>query len=264
MTPSPSQVRAGATVADRPEPIISADAISLGYGRVPVVRDLSIDVGRGEIVAVLGANGAGKTTTVLGLAGMLARTTGTISFAGSPARPTLHRRARAGLSFVPSERPVVRSLSVRDNLRIGRGGVDAAVEIFPELERLLDRKAGLISGGEQQMLTLARALASAPKLLLADELSLGLAPLIVHRLLEVIRAHVERGLGVLLVEQQLGYALRWADYVYVMRRGAAAMEGPAKEMRSRVDEIEACYFAAVDTIPPTGEQSSAPDEAVAE
>ncbi len=121
----------------------------------------------------------------------------------------------------------MRSLTVRENLRIGRGGVDKAVDIFPELRPLLDRKAGLISGGEQQMLTLARALAADPAVVLADELSLGLAPKIVNRLVEVPRGFAQRGVGVLLVEQQIGYALQVADHVYVMRRGEIALEGSA-------------------------------------
>lgn len=227
----------------RPDPVLAAVGASLGYGKVPVVRDLSMRIGQGEVVALLGANGAGKTTTVLGLAGVLRPLRGSISFRGAPAPHSLHHRARHGLSFVPSERPVVRSLTVRDNLRIGTGGVDKAVEIFPELGRLLDRKAGLVSGGEQQMLTLARALASQPSVVLADELSLGLAPLVVHRLLEVLESFAKQGVGVLLVEQQIGYALRSANYVYVMRRGDIAIEGSAAEMRDRVPDIEACYFS---------------------
>jgi branched-chain amino acid transport system ATP-binding protein len=233
-------------MSERPGPLLEATALSLGYGKVPVVRDLSISVGSGEIVALLGANGAGKTTTLLGLAGVLRAHGGDTSFRGGAARHSLHQRARQGLAFVPSERPVVRSLTVRENLRIGRGGVDEAVRIFPELARLLDRKAGLISGGEQQMLTLGRALACDPVLVLADELSLGLAPVIVHRLLEVLRQFALKGAGVLLVEQQINYALEVADHVYVMRRGQIALEGSAAEMKERVQDIEACYFSGAD------------------
>jgi branched-chain amino acid transport system ATP-binding protein len=233
-------------VSERPQPLLEATRISLGYGNVAVVHELSIKVGTGEIVALLGANGAGKTTTLLGLAGALRPQAGETTFGGGAARHSLHRRARQGLAFVPSERPVVRSLSVRENLRIGRGGVDKAVSIFPELGRLLDRKAGLVSGGEQQMLTLARALACDPVLVLADELSLGLAPIIVHRLLEVLRQFAVHGVGVLLVEQQINYALEAADHVYVMRRGQIALEGSATLMKARVDDIEACYFTSAD------------------
>jgi branched-chain amino acid transport system ATP-binding protein len=232
------------TMSDgRRPPILRAEGASLGYGKVPVIRDLSIEVGAGEVVALLGANGAGKTTTLLGLAGALRPFVGTISFAGAPAPRSLHRRARKGLSYVPSERPVVRSLTVRENLRIGRGGVDKAVDIFPELRPLLDRKAGLVSGGEQQMLTLARALACDPVVVLADELSLGLAPKVVNRLVEVLRGFAAQGGGVLLVEQQIGYALQAADHVYVMRRGEIALEGSSAQLRLRVPEIEACYFS---------------------
>jgi branched-chain amino acid transport system ATP-binding protein len=241
----------------RRPPILRAEGASLGYGKVPVIRDLSLDVGKGEVVALLGANGAGKTTTLLGLAGALRPFGGTVSFAGAPAQRSLHRRARQGLSYVPSERPVVRSLTVRENLRIGRGGVDKAVGIFPELRPLLDRKAGLISGGEQQMLTLARALAADPAVVLADELSLGLAPKIVNRLVEVLRGFAQRGVGVLLVEQQIGYALQVADHVYVMRRGEIALEGSAAQLRLRVPEIEACYFSMDDAGAPANDEAAA-------
>ena len=231
---------------DPPATLLEAAKITLGYGNVPVVRELSMSVGKGEIVSLLGANGAGKTTTLLGLAGALRPMAGETSFGGTAWHP-LHRRARRGLAFVPADRLVVRGLTVRENLRIGRGGVDKAVAIFPELDRLLDRKAGLVSGGEQQMLTLARALAHDPVLVLADELSLGLAPIVVRRLLEVLRQFADRGAGVLLVEQQINYALEAADHVYVMRRGVIALEGSAAEMKQRIPDIEACYFSGADT-----------------
>ena len=133
-------------------------------------------------------------------------------------------------------------LTCRENLRLGRGGVEESLALMPELDPLLDRKVGLMSGGEQQMLTLARALAGSPKVLLADELTLGLAPLIVARLLTRLRAAADRGIGVLIVEERVKRALRVADRVCVLRRGEIVMEGTAAEMGSRLAEIEASYL----------------------
>jgi branched-chain amino acid transport system ATP-binding protein len=144
---------------------------------------------------------------------------------------------------VPEERSIIRGLSVIDNLRIGRGSVEAALEFAPELKRLVNRPAGLLSGGEQQILTLARTLAGEPKLLLADELSLGLAPLIVERLLTAVQEAARRGVGVLLVEQHVRSALAVSDRAYVLRRGTIVMEGQAADMRGRIGEIEDSYLA---------------------
>jgi branched-chain amino acid transport system ATP-binding protein len=137
------------------------------------------------------------------------------------------------------------SLTAAENLRVGRCDVAHALALFPELEALLDRRAGLLSGGEQQMLTLARALARRPKVLLADELSLGLAPLVVERLLHAVRAAAdEEGVAVLLVEQHIRKALVIADHVLVMRRGAVVLEGSGADLRGRTADIEAAYMAA--------------------
>jgi branched-chain amino acid transport system ATP-binding protein len=223
--------------------LLEARALSVGYGAIPVVTGADIAVGAGEVVALMGANGAGKTTLLMALAGRLMPSAGEVVWLGRPVRSPLHRRAREGLRYVPEDRGVIRRLSVVDNLRLGPGSVVHALELFPELGPLLQRPAGLLSGGEQQMLVLARALAGEPKLLLVDELSLGLAPMVVSRLLEAVRAAAARGVGVLLVEQQVRAALSIADRAYVLRRGAVVMAGRASEMLTRLGDIEAAYLA---------------------
>jgi branched-chain amino acid transport system ATP-binding protein len=226
------------------EVVIEARDLSLGYNKMPVVQGMDLVVHAGEVVSLLGANGAGKTTTILGLAGEITPLAGEIHWLGQPTRSPLHVRARQGLSFVPEERSVIFGLSVLDNLRIGRGNVDAALEFAPELTKMMRMKAGLLSGGEQQILTLARALASEPKLLVADELSLGLAPLVVERLLHAAVRAAERGIGVLLVEQQIRSALAVSDRAYVLRRGRIVLQGDAADLAGRTDEIEASYMTA--------------------
>jgi branched-chain amino acid transport system ATP-binding protein len=167
---------------------------------------------------------------------------GEVVFDGKPTKAPLHRRARGGLGFVTEERSVFMGLSTTDNLRAGRVDAKEALELFPELGSRLGVRGGLLSGGEQQMLTLARALARKPRLLLADELSLGLAPLVVRRLLEAVRDAARRGCGVLLVEQHVRQALEYADRAYVMRRGRIELAGTAEELRSRLHEIEETYL----------------------
>jgi branched-chain amino acid transport system ATP-binding protein len=148
------------------------------------------------------------------------------------------------MGLVTEERSVFMRLSAAENLRVAGVAPADAIEVFPELEPLMSRTAGLLSGGEQQMLTLARAIARKPELLLADELSLGLAPLLVKRLLETVRrTATEESTGVLLVEQHVRQALAIADRVYVMQRGHIAMAGPVDEVRGRIDEIEATYLS---------------------
>jgi branched-chain amino acid transport system ATP-binding protein len=192
---------------------------------------------------LLGPNGAGKTTTLLTLAGALPKIAGEVYMDGRPARLPLHRRVRHGLSFVTEERSVFMDLSVEENLRVGRCRTDEALRLFPELKHLLTRRAGLLSGGEQQMLTLGRALARKPRLLLIDELSLGLAPMVVSRLLQAVRAAADDGVGVLLVEQHVDQAMRIADHVSVLERGRVVLQGTRSEVADRVHEIEASYLA---------------------
>jgi branched-chain amino acid transport system ATP-binding protein len=166
-----------------------------------------------------------------------------VRFLGSPKSISVHARARRGLAFVPEERGVINALTTSGNLRLGRGSVAAALELFPELEPLLRRRAGLLSGGEQQMVTLGRALAAEPRLLLVDELSLGLAPLVVERLLLAVRAAADRGVAVLLVEQHVADALSVADRAVVLRHGRVELAGTAAELRSHTAELESAYLS---------------------
>jgi branched-chain amino acid transport system ATP-binding protein len=215
--------------------------LNAGYGPQLVVRDLNIAVSAGEIVALLGPNGAGKTTTLLALSGDLPLKGGVVYLDGQPTKAPLHKRAKLGMGFVTEEKSVIMGLSLLDNLKIACDPLEA-LAIFPELKARLHIRGGNLSGGEQQMLTLARALSRRPRVLLIDELSLGLAPIVVERLLEAVRDAARAGCGVILVEQHIRQALRVADRAYVMRRGRVELSGTADEMASRLDEIEETYL----------------------
>jgi branched-chain amino acid transport system ATP-binding protein len=224
--------------------LIEARGMSAGYGKMAVVREVDLRVDAGEVVALIGANGAGKTTTLLTLAGELAPMEGEVHFLGKPTRSPMHARCRDGLGYVTEGRSVIMDMSVADNLKLAAVPPAVAFDYFPALEMIMDRRAGLCSGGEQQMLSLARALGRHPKVLLADELSLGLAPIIVTNLLKAVRdAADERGVGVLLVEQHVRQALKIADRVHVMERGHIVLSGTAQEVVGQLDKIEAAYLA---------------------
>jgi branched-chain amino acid transport system ATP-binding protein len=223
--------------------LIEARGMSAGYGKMAVVRDMDLHVDAGEVVALIGANGAGKTTTLLTLAGELTPLAGEVHMLGAPTTAPMHVRCRNGLGYVTEERSVIMELSVADNLKLANVARDDACRYFPILERIMGRKAGLCSGGEQQMLTLARALGREPKVLLADELSLGLAPIVVANLFQAIRAAADRGVGVLLVEQHVRQALKIADRVYVLTRGRVALTGTSEDVMGQLDKIEAAYLA---------------------
>jgi sulfate-transporting ATPase len=221
---------------------LEADGLSAGYGKVEIVRDLSLHVDAGEVVALLGPNGAGKTTTISTLSGELRALGGDVRLLGARTDAPLHVRARKGLGLVSQERAVLMDLTTRENLRVSRCDLDRALALFPELEPHLDRRVGLLSGGQQQMLALARCLARRCRVLLVDELSLGLAPLIVDRLLRAVRAAADEGMAVLLVEQHIHKALQVADRVLVMTRGRIALEGRASDLVSRFDDIQDAYL----------------------
>ena len=224
--------------------VLAARGLCAGYGAIRVVHDLNFEVAAGEVLAILGPNGAGKTTTLRTLAGSLPPLDGHVEIEGSATRAPLHRRARQGLGFVTEERSVFSTLTTRQNLQVGRGCDPAkTVRMFPELEPLLGRRAGLLSGGEQQMVTLGRALARPLKVLLADELSLGLAHKVVDRLLLAVRQAADEGLAVVLVEQHVARVLQIADRAIVLRQGVVEIEGTAASVRERLADIEELYLA---------------------
>jgi branched-chain amino acid transport system ATP-binding protein len=224
--------------------VLAARGLCAGYGAVTVVRDLNLEVAPGEVLAILGPNGAGKTTTLRTLAGSLPPLAGHVEIHGSVTRAPLHRRSREGLGFVTEERSVFSTLTTRQNLLVGRGCDPAkTVRMFPELEPLLGRRAGLLSGGEQQMVTLGRALARPLKVLLADELSLGLAHKVVDRLLQAVREAADAGLAVVLVEQHVSRVLKIADRAIVLRQGKVEIEGTAADVGERLSDIEELYLA---------------------
>jgi branched-chain amino acid transport system ATP-binding protein len=223
--------------------VLSVRGMSTGYAGQPVVHGLTFDVAAGEVVCLLGPNGAGKTTTMLALSGELPVLAGSVRFDGVRSNAPLFRRARGGMSYVPEERSVIKGLSMSDNLKVAGVDPQEALALFPELRERIGVRGGLLSGGEQQMLTLARALVRKPRLLLADELSLGLAPLIVERLLQAVRHTAdERGTAVVMVEQHVHRALRFADRAIVMRRGRVELDLPAKEASRRIEEVEQAYL----------------------
>jgi branched-chain amino acid transport system ATP-binding protein len=227
------------------EPVISVKEMCTGYAGQPVVHDLNFDVNPGEVLCLLGPNGAGKTTTMLALAGELPLISGEVEFAGVKQNAPLYKRARNGMSYVTEERSVFKAMSLKDNLRIGGCDAEEAVALFPELGKRMTVRGGLLSGGEQQMLTLARALGRKPRLLLADELSLGLAPLVVDRLLQAVRkAADEQQTAVIMVEQHAHKALKYTDHAIVMRRGRVGLDLTGEQARTRIADVEQAYLAA--------------------
>jgi branched-chain amino acid transport system ATP-binding protein len=227
---------------------LEISGLTAGYDGAPVVRDVSIRVGPGEVVAMLGANGAGKTTILRAVSGIVRPMAGGVTVLGADvARLSPYRIARRGVAHVAEGRSVFFGLTVAEHFRLGHRGerldIEHAFEYFPRLRELRDRRAGVLSGGEQQMLALARALARRPKVLLVDELSLGLAPVIVERMLPVVRRYAsENGAPVLLVEQHVELALEVADRGVALAHGEVVLERPAEELRHDRGLLVASYL----------------------
>ena len=228
--------------------VLSLEGLTAGYDGAPVIRGLDLTVEAGEVVALLGPNGAGKTTTLRTISGLVHPLDGRIVYAGADAaRLSPELRARRGIAHVPEGRGLFFGLTVAEHFRLGHRGerLDAAhaFEYFPALEELQQRRTGLLSGGEQQMLAVARALARRPRLLLLDELSLGLAPVVVERLLPVVRGYAgESGCAVLLVEQHVQLALEIADRGYVLSHGEVVLHRPAEELRADEQLLVSSYL----------------------
>jgi branched-chain amino acid transport system ATP-binding protein len=224
--------------------LLAADGLELGYGELAVCRNISIEIGEGEIVALIGANGAGKSTTLRAIAGLLTPRAGSIRFRGEDiTRLASHERTALGIALVPEGRHVFPFLTVRENLELGgfkyrrdgakvRGLIARIFEMFPRLRERSGQNAGTLSGGEQQMLVLGRAMMSEPKLLCLDEPSLGLAPIIVRDIFRTIRTINESGTSVLLVEQNARYAFETASRGYVLQTGNIMISGSCAELAS--------------------------------
>jgi branched-chain amino acid transport system ATP-binding protein len=230
--------------------LLELDGVEARYGPVKALHSVSLTVGEGEIVAVLGSNGAGKTTTLRAVSGLVA-TSGEVRFAGERiTRAAPERVARVGIAHVPEGRGLFSELSVRENLRLGaylrRDGFAEDYErvrgFFPWLEERRDQQAGTLSGGEQQMLALARALMGRPRLLLLDEPSLGLAPIVVREIFRIVgELNEKEGLAVLVVEQNAKLALRSSSRAYVLEVGRVALEGPSAELEQN-DSVRKAYL----------------------
>jgi ABC-type branched-subunit amino acid transport system ATPase component len=227
---------------------LSIEGLTAGYDKAAVIRDLDLTVDAGEVVALLGANGAGKTTTLRVISGLVRPMSGRVTFAGQDlARVSPTKRARLGIVHVPEGRGLFYGLTVTEHFRLGYRGEhpdeDAAYEYFPKLAELRTRRVGLLSGGEQQMLAVARGLARRPRLLLLDELSLGLAPVIVEALLPVVHQYaVDSGCGVLLVEQHIQLALEIADRGYVLSHGEIVLHDRAEVLHADRELLISSYL----------------------
>ncbi len=222
--------------------LLAADNLELAYGALSVCRGISIEINAGEIVALIGANGAGKSTTLRAIAGLMTPRAGAITFCGQDiTRLPSHERTLLGIALVPEGRHVFPFLTVRENLELGgfknrrdgakvRRMVDKIFDMFPRLRERSSQNAGTLSGGEQQMLVLGRAMMSEPKLLCLDEPSLGLAPIVVRDIFRIIRTINESGTSVLLVEQNARYAFETASRGYVLQTGSIMVSGPCAEL----------------------------------
>jgi branched-chain amino acid transport system ATP-binding protein len=235
-------------------PILEVANLRIIYGRAVAVSGLDLAVGEGEVVAMLGANGAGKSSTLLAISGLVP-SEGQITFAGeSISGVPPHAIARRRLVQVPEERAIFPAMTVHENLEVATHHRDGDVRLaadwelvgdaLPRLHQLRDRKAGSLSGGEQQMLVLGKALVTGPRLLMIDELSLGLAPLVVQELFDVLARVNEAGVSILLVEQFVSFALALADRAYVLQKGEVIAAGTTDELHDDIEALAAGYLGA--------------------
>ncbi|HEY5187932.1 MAG TPA: ATP-binding cassette domain-containing protein [Solirubrobacteraceae bacterium] len=240
------------SAAQAPSGVLEVNGLSVARGGRPVARDIVMEIPAGEVTALLGPNGAGKSSLVLAMGGVLRPLGGSVLLNGQELvgrRPEQIRRA--GLAVVPEGRRLLAELTVEDNLRVAtyslsrteaRSGRARALELFPELEKRLGNPARSLSGGEQQMVVLAQALVSRPQFVVIDELSLGLAPVVVQRLIPTIRAITETGIGVLLIEQFATVALGLARRAHIMEGGRLQYTGFAQELREKPDLLHSAYL----------------------
>ncbi|MDN5843574.1 MAG: ABC transporter ATP-binding protein [Alcaligenaceae bacterium] len=237
------------------EPFLSVESISASYGNIAALHGVSLNVPKGEIVALLGANGAGKSTTLNVISGLVRPTHGVVRLEGKP----IHRMAadhivQQGIIQVPEGREIFRDMSVRENLEMGaytrkdRAAVaqdlDAMCDIFPRLKERISQKAATLSGGEQQMLATARAMMARPRMILMDEPSMGLAPLVVEQIFNTVRTlNREQGITILLVEQNAKLALSVSSHAYILENGELALQGPSAELISD-EAVQRAYLGA--------------------
>jgi branched-chain amino acid transport system ATP-binding protein len=235
-------------------PLLEIRNLRINYGHIQAVKGIDLFLGRGAIAALVGANGAGKTTTLLGISKILKPAAGTIHFAGRDiTRAKSHETVRLGIVQVPEGREILKTLTVRENIELGaytrsssaeiRKDMDRVMELFPVLKERGKGQAGNLSGGEQQMLAIARGLMAKPKLLLMDEPSMGLAPILVREIFNVLLEINRAGISILLVEQNVKQALRISQYGFVIETGTIVLSGPGEELMQNPRVMEA-YLGA--------------------
>lgn len=230
--------------------ILNIENINVYYGQIHALKDISLKVDDGEVVALIGANGAGKTTTLRTISGLLRSKTGSIKFMGNEVSHTeAHKLVSMGVAHVPEGRRIFSQMTVQENLEMGaytnsanlKAGIEDVYERFPRLKHRMNQVAGTLSGGEQQMLAMGRALMSKPKLLMLDEPSMGLAPILVQQIFDIIKELHKAGTTILLVEQNAEMALEVADRAYVLETGKIKLSGTGTDL-ARSDEIKKAYL----------------------
>ena len=221
--------------------MLRVESLRVSYGKIEALKGVSLEISPGELVALVGSNGAGKSTLMWTLAGVLRPMAGGVTFNGSPLPPNPSRVARMGMALVPERRRLFPELTVRENLLMGAftrprdeapGTIEEVLQIFPPLSDKMDTLAGSLSGGEQQMVAIGRAIMSSPSLMLLDEPTLGLSPLMVDRVMDAILEVNRRGVSVLLVEQNAELALEISQRAYVLEGGSVVLEGPSRQVAS--------------------------------